>query len=313
MGRQRYYPYGAPRTPNPSTLPTDYRFTGQRSEEAELGSLYDYRARFYSPALGRFLSADTIVPQPGNPQSLNRYPYVRNNPLRLVDPSGMAECAAGDTACWVAEWEWKNRWYEAHGYGWGGNHWDQVIDARFKDATIFNDVMMEAGINIVWSWSTPDEVTHIAQGIVRFGQALAGGLARLKELLGGGATIKKGSLNSSPYAPPWFNNTVYIPESTNAQWLRQTVVHELAHVIDWHNNFSVAWAKQNGALTDYAADFHPYPAVWDVWAEAVTVWVFGDKDPNSGVWTSSINLLPGMQNALTTQMDRLTVLLGGSR
>ncbi len=62
MGRQRYYPYGAPRTPNPSTLPTDYRFTGQRSEEAELGSLYDYRARFYSPALGRFLSADTIVP-----------------------------------------------------------------------------------------------------------------------------------------------------------------------------------------------------------------------------------------------------------
>ncbi len=148
---------------------------------------------------------------------------------------------------------------------------------------------------------------------VRFGQALAGGLARLKELLGGGATIKKGSLNSSPYAPPWFNNTVYIPESTNAQWLRQTVVHELAHVIDWHNNFSVAWAKQNGALTDYAADFHPYPAVWDVWAEAVTVWVFGDKDPNSGVWTSSINLLPGMQNALTTQMDRLTVLLGGSR
>jgi len=38
--------------------------------------------------LGRFLSADTIVPSPGNPQSLNRYAYVYNNPLRFADPSG---------------------------------------------------------------------------------------------------------------------------------------------------------------------------------------------------------------------------------
>lgn len=54
------------------TLTTDHRFTGQRSEEATPGSLYDYNARFYS-LLGRFLSADTIVPEPGNPQNLNRY------------------------------------------------------------------------------------------------------------------------------------------------------------------------------------------------------------------------------------------------
>jgi RHS repeat-associated protein len=73
--QQRYLPYGAERW-HTGTLPTDYRFTGQRSEEATLGSLYDYGARFYSPVLGRFLSADTIVPSPGNPQSLNRYSYV---------------------------------------------------------------------------------------------------------------------------------------------------------------------------------------------------------------------------------------------
>ncbi len=62
-----------------------------------LGSLYDYNARHYSPALGRFLSPDTIVPSPGNPshgdflrsQSLNRYAYVLNNPLRYTDPTGM--------------------------------------------------------------------------------------------------------------------------------------------------------------------------------------------------------------------------------
>jgi len=202
----------------------------------------------------------------------------------------LTECAAGDQQCWTDEWNWKNRWYEGHGYGWSGSHWGQIIDAQFRDAAIFNDVMMEAGINIVWSWSTPSVVTHIGQGIVRFGQALAGGLPHLKQLLGGGATIKKGDLRGSPYAPPWFNNTVYIPESNNAQWLRQTVVHELAHVIDWHNNFSGAWAKQNGALTEYAAGFHPYPAIWEVWAEAVKVSVFGSKDQNSGAWSSSISL-----------------------
>ena len=42
--------------------------------------IYDYGARFYSPKLGRFLSADTIVPNVHNPQDLNRFSYVRNNP-----------------------------------------------------------------------------------------------------------------------------------------------------------------------------------------------------------------------------------------
>jgi hypothetical protein len=38
--------------------------------------------------LGRFLSADTIVPDPSNPQRLNRFSYTRNNPLKYTDPTG---------------------------------------------------------------------------------------------------------------------------------------------------------------------------------------------------------------------------------
>ncbi|MCP4542062.1 MAG: hypothetical protein GY832_33465 [Chloroflexi bacterium] len=34
------------------------------------------------------MSPDTIVPDPGNPQSFNRYSYVVNNPLKYTDPSG---------------------------------------------------------------------------------------------------------------------------------------------------------------------------------------------------------------------------------
>jgi len=44
---------------------------------------------------------DTIVPEPGNPQALNRYSYVLNNPLRYNDPSGHAfsECGLEGNEC----------------------------------------------------------------------------------------------------------------------------------------------------------------------------------------------------------------------
>jgi RHS repeat-associated protein len=67
-------------------FPTDRRFTGQRWE-ASLG-LYDYRARFYDPTLGRFLQPDSLIPRPGDVRAWNRYTYAYNNPLRYVDGGG---------------------------------------------------------------------------------------------------------------------------------------------------------------------------------------------------------------------------------
>jgi RHS repeat-associated protein len=85
VSEMRYYPYGETRS---GGVFTDRRYTGQR-EEAGLG-LYDYNARYYDPYLNRFISPDTIVPSPANPQSLNRYSYVLNSPLRYTDPTGHA-------------------------------------------------------------------------------------------------------------------------------------------------------------------------------------------------------------------------------
>lgn len=48
----------------------------------------DYKARFYSPYLNRWIQPDSIIPQPYNPQSLNRYAYVLNRPINLTDPTG---------------------------------------------------------------------------------------------------------------------------------------------------------------------------------------------------------------------------------
>jgi hypothetical protein len=45
-------------------------------------------ARYYCPNLGRFLSVDPVGGSVGSSQSWNRYSYVLNNPLKLVDPDG---------------------------------------------------------------------------------------------------------------------------------------------------------------------------------------------------------------------------------
>ncbi len=50
--------------------------------------IYDRNARWYSPSLRRFLSADSLLPGAGNPQAFNRYAYALNNPIRYTDPSG---------------------------------------------------------------------------------------------------------------------------------------------------------------------------------------------------------------------------------
>lgn len=83
-------------------------YAGQRAgaQQNDLG-IYWYNSRWYDQLTGRFLQPDTIVPEPGNPQSLNRYAYVRNNPVNYSDPSGYAECAAGDMACWQSESQYK--------------------------------------------------------------------------------------------------------------------------------------------------------------------------------------------------------------
>jgi RHS repeat-associated protein len=69
--------------------PTPYLFTDHELD-GETG-LYYFGARYYDPAVGRFTSPDSMVPEPFAPQSLNRYAYVRNDPLSRVDPDGHAD------------------------------------------------------------------------------------------------------------------------------------------------------------------------------------------------------------------------------
>ncbi len=63
-----------------------YKFTGKELDTAS--NLYFYESRYYHAIFGRFITLDTLVPNLYDPQSLNRYSYVGNNPLRYTDPTG---------------------------------------------------------------------------------------------------------------------------------------------------------------------------------------------------------------------------------
>ncbi|MDP2939998.1 MAG: LamG-like jellyroll fold domain-containing protein [Candidatus Omnitrophota bacterium] len=130
-----YDPYGTIALTEGSDV-TDYKFTGKPLDD-ETG-LYYYGARYYNPTIGRFITPDTIVQAPYDPQSLNRYSYCRNNPVNYVDPTGH-------------KWSWKKFWHSFAG--------------AFLGAII---TVITAG------WGAPLWLAGMAGGF--FGGALTGGL-----------------------------------------------------------------------------------------------------------------------------------------
>lgn len=88
-----FYPFGGERV-YVTTLPSQrYKFNGKERDDES--GLYDYGARFYHPSYGRWMSADwSAIPVPVpyatfvNPQTLNLYAYVANNPTTFSDMDG---------------------------------------------------------------------------------------------------------------------------------------------------------------------------------------------------------------------------------
>ncbi|MBP7216463.1 MAG: RHS repeat-associated core domain-containing protein, partial [Candidatus Omnitrophica bacterium] len=86
-GFTEFTPYGST-FKQTGTYDPRHKFTGKELDAST--GLYYYGARYYDAELGRFITADTIVQAPYDPQSLNRYAYCRNNPINYVDPTGHA-------------------------------------------------------------------------------------------------------------------------------------------------------------------------------------------------------------------------------
>lgn len=95
-GTHHYYPFGEESTADWQNSER-MKFTGHERDTTFSGNLdyLDYmHARYYSPATGRFLSIDPVIDHAfamRNPQSWNRYSYVRNNPVNRTDPTGQVD------------------------------------------------------------------------------------------------------------------------------------------------------------------------------------------------------------------------------
>ena len=88
VSRHTYFPFGEEVTaPGGEQM----KFTGHERDANGPGTADDLdymHARYYSPGLCRFLSADPVNGHPGDPQRWNLYAYVQNRPMVLVDPTG---------------------------------------------------------------------------------------------------------------------------------------------------------------------------------------------------------------------------------
>ena len=105
--------------------------------------LINMNGRVYDPVMSSFLSVDTYVQDPENPQNFNRYAYCLNNPLRYVDPSG-------DFLTWSIN---------QHGFS---------IGVNFTPA----GVPLGAGINV--SWANGGSIGFYAEAAYRVGGAGGG-------------------------------------------------------------------------------------------------------------------------------------------
>ena len=163
--------------------------------------MYFYNARWYDPALGRWLQPDVIIPDPGNLTDLDRYAYVRNNPVMYNDPSGhyiknicLGACngipiinynnmpLAAKVAIAVAmivtvdnlTWGMTGTNYE-EGY-WG------VLPHKQRSANMVNNLYSVAGVGLSGSLNNVvDDLGNAARGVNQVDD-VASGLARFKNL-----------------------------------------------------------------------------------------------------------------------------------
>jgi RHS repeat-associated protein len=86
VGRHDYGPFGEQLAPSPIGA----KVYAQLFRDGEAGQDYA-QARMYAPRTGRLSAPDPVFAGLANPQRLNRYAYVHNNPLSFTDSTGLAE------------------------------------------------------------------------------------------------------------------------------------------------------------------------------------------------------------------------------
>ena len=97
--------------------PNPFRYLGRYGIMDDGNGLSYARARYFSPSLGRFLTKDPLLGNDEDGQSLHRYAYALNNPLRLVDVTGLSPQKGGVSSAESAYWgAFDESFYSSPGY-----------------------------------------------------------------------------------------------------------------------------------------------------------------------------------------------------
>jgi len=111
--------------------------------------------RVYDPVLGLFLSPDPYVQDPTYSQSLNRYSYCVNNPLRYVDPSGYT---------WLSRaWKWvKKYWQPTAVFGlYGGLKYDEGKQKGYSNLEAWLYAGAQTAIAAIAAYAGTYVVSHV--------------------------------------------------------------------------------------------------------------------------------------------------------
>ncbi|NOZ51180.1 MAG: hypothetical protein GXP37_14225 [Chloroflexi bacterium] len=236
---------------------------------------------YYAPTLTRFTQPDTLVPNPGNPQSLNRYSYVRNNPVRYTDPSGHGYCEDMDCVVktdaetrhlaglgdkWgismTGPWETENEWLVYEGMETMTERIGKELSARKQDDAWVSK--MVGGTRFVrWPNNKPFEYVdekgnqlyfHIHPAITAFQI-----YHQTTDAPGGVSFPKLGSL---------------FPKSSihffDDMW-EETPVHEVGHIIDYRSHSASSRMEKmvspNTSFTEYGKTdrLEDFAESWLLW------------------------------------------------
>ena len=209
----RYSAFGEMRYLNGETV-TDLLYTGQKLEE-ELG-LYYYVARWYDPYLNRFLSPDSIIPDPRRSTAYDRYAYVQNNPLKFSDPTGHMRTQEdayykGSTGNTSAAVTWKVIVETQR----------RIIEEKFPNVTLAGDF----SYNELYTTTLALELTYRTHGgnIDSYTSAVGDFWIANIPYLGG-------------MAPPYADTIFFPDQSYSDQNALFNLVHEIGHRFDFNNS-----------------------------------------------------------------------------
>jgi RHS repeat-associated protein len=139
-----YEPFGSVTTTGvlQDTPETAWHYTGKELDDST--GLYYFGARYYDPGLGRFIQPDPVIQSIFDSQTLNPYAYCRNNPLILIDPSGMSfDSFDGGSGSFGSSF----------GNDFGGSLWDESWDYTSTTGSYsYTQSYTSAGVTTVFGW-----------------------------------------------------------------------------------------------------------------------------------------------------------------